>query len=310
MISTDTPQAARGPRRASLPRHGTRLRRKLAGDAGVLGLPGGPAQAGPVSERQLTGLPSAAQRYLRFMGVVGRPPDWSYLAHCTGRFRLRPGWPWLPCEAWQYNSGLEVARVFRLRIGGPLPMSARDAYLNGQGSVRGTLAGLVHLISGAGPEYDVSELVTYLNDAVFCAPGTLLNLPVTWTAAGDRCFDLTLRDAGHRVTARVFLDDRGAPVDFSTEDRWCDLPGGLARVRWTTPVRGCRQAAGRWLPTRGTAIWHLPGGDFSYAELCFRPGDLRYNVAPHELTQKPVAASVDGGPSARAGRGAGPGPRR
>ena len=126
MISTDIPQAARGPLRASLPRHGTRLRQKLAGDTGVLGLPGGPAQAGPVSERQLTGLPSAAQRYLRFMGVVGRPPDWSYLAHCTGRFRLRPGWPWLPCEAWQYNSGVEVARVFRLRIGGPLPMSARD----------------------------------------------------------------------------------------------------------------------------------------------------------------------------------------
>jgi hypothetical protein len=298
MISTDTPQAARGPLRASLPRHGTRLRQKLAGDAGVLGLPRGPAQAGPVSERQLTGLPSAAQRYLRFMGVVGRPPDWSYLAHCTGRFRLRPGWPWLPCEAWQYNSGVEVARVFRLRIGGPLPMSARDVYLHGQGSVRGTLAGLVHLVSGAGPEYDVSELVAYLNDAVFCAPGTLLNLPLTWTAAGDRCFDLTLRDAGHRVTARVFLDDRGAPVDFSTEDRWCDLPGGLARVRWTTPVRGCRHPAGRWLPTRGTAIWHLPGGDFSYAELRFRPGDLSYNVAPHELTRKPVAASVDGGPPA------------
>ena len=134
-----------------------------------------------------------------------------------------------------------MARVFHLRIGGPVPMSARDAYTRGEGSVRGTMLGLVHLVNGTGPEYDVSELVTYLNDAIFCAPGMLLSLPVTWTAAGDDCFDLTLRDAGHRVTARVFLDARGAPVDFSTEDRWCDLPGGLARVRWTTPVQGRRR---------------------------------------------------------------------
>ena len=297
MTSTDAPGSA-APARASLPRHRFRLRHKLARDPGVLGLPGGPAQAGLVSERQVSGLPDAAQRYLRFMGVMGRPADWSFLAHCTGRFRLRPTWPWLPCEAWQYNSSLDVARVFHLRVGGPAPMSARDAYLNGQGSVRGTLLGLVHLVNGTGPEYDVSELVTYLNDAVFCAPGMLLSLPVTWTEAGGNCFDLTLRDAGYRVTARVFLDERGAPVDFSTEDRWCDLPGGLARVRWTTPMQGCRQAGGRWLPTSGTAIWHLPGGDFSYAELCFRPGDLSYNVAPRELSREPSGDGADSGPPA------------
>ncbi|HEX9357398.1 MAG TPA: DUF6544 family protein, partial [Streptosporangiaceae bacterium] len=209
MTSAEAPQAVREPAPAPLPRHALRLRHKLARDSGVLGLPGSPAPAEPVNNRQLSGLPDAAQRYLRFMGVTGRPPDWSFLAHCTGRFRLRPGWPWLPCEAWQYNSSLEVARVFHLRIGGPVPMSARDAYTGGEGSVHGTMLGLLHLVNGTGPEYDVSELVTYLNDAIFCAPGMLLALPVTWTAAGGDCFDVTLRDAGHRVTARVFLDERG-----------------------------------------------------------------------------------------------------
>ena len=296
MASADTAPAATG--RSPLPRRAVRLRQKLAGDFSLPGLPEGPADAEPVSARRLAGLPDAAQQYLRFMGVTGRPADWSYLAHCTGRFRLRPAWPWLPCEAWQYNSGLDVARVFHLRIGGPLPMSARDAYVHGHGSVRGTMLGHLQLVDGSGPEYDVSELVTYLNDAVFCAPGMLLNLPVTWTTAGDRCFDLTLWDAGHRVTARVFLDDQGAPVDFSTEDRWCDLPGGLARVRWTTPMRGCRRAGGRWLPTRGTAIWHLPGGDFSYAELHFRPGDLSYNVGPRDLYRELGRQRVDGRPPA------------
>lgn len=269
-------------------RPGTRLRHRLAADADVLTLPARPPDLpglpghAPVTGADLAGLPVTARAYLRFMGVTGRPADWSFVAHATGRFRLRPGWPWLACTTWQYNSALSVARIFHLRISAP-PMTARDAYVHGHGSMDGTLAGLVRVASGRGPEYDASELVTYLNDLVFCAPSMLLRLPVTWHPAGGRCFDLTLRDAGHEVTARVFTDDQGAPVDFSTDDRWCDLPSGLARVRWTTPVRGCRQHGGRWLPTRGTAIWHLPDGDFSYAEFRFAPGDLRYNVAPASL---------------------------
>ena len=213
------------------------------------------------------------------------------MAHCTGRFRLRPSWPWLPCVTWQYNSALEVARIFHLRIGTP-PMTARDAYVRGQGSMAGTLLGVVPVAAGLGPRYDISELATYLDDLVFCAPSMLLRLPVSWHEAGDRCFDLTIRDRGHEVRARVFTDDRGAPVDFSTEDRWCDLPGGLARVRWTTPVHGCRQQGGRWLPTRSTAIWHLPGGSFSYAEFCLSPGDLRYNVAPGWLLAPAVMDEI------------------
>ncbi len=276
-------------------RRAARLRHKLAGDSDLLSLPTGPpgglglAGSGPVTRAELAGLPAAARTYLRFMGAVGRPADWSFVAHCTGRFRLRPGWPWLACATWQYNSALEVARIFHLRIGAP-PMSARDAYVRGQGSMAGTLLGVVPVAGGLGPEYDVSELVTYLDDLVFCAPSMLLRLPVSWHEAGDRCFDLTIRDRGHEVRARVFTDDRGAPVDFSTQDRWCDLPGGLARVRWTTPAQGCRQRGGRWLPTRSTAIWHLPGGNFSYAEFCLRPGDLRYNVAPGWLL---VPAAMD-----------------
>jgi hypothetical protein len=81
------------------------LYRRLAADVSTLGLSAGPAWPPPVTEAQLGGLPGAAQRYLRFMGVVGRPADWSFLAHVTGRFRLRPGLPWMRCQAWQYNNG-------------------------------------------------------------------------------------------------------------------------------------------------------------------------------------------------------------
>ena len=265
------------------------LRQRLAADVAALGLPSGPAQPAMVTEAQLAGLPPAAQRYLRFMGVVGGPADWSFLAHLTGRFRLRPGLPWLRCEAWQYSTCPSVTRLFHMRLSaaGVLRMTGRDAYAAGQGRMHGTLAGLVTVADSSGRETSVSELVTYLNDAMLLAPSMLLELPVTWAPVDDDSFELTLEDTGLRVTARVLLDERGAPIDFSTEDRWCALPEGIVRARWSTPVCGWRQVKGRWLPSAGSAIWHLPEGPFRYAEFRFAPGAIRYNVAPADVGGRP-----------------------
>jgi len=261
------------------------LYRRLAADVGTLGLAAGPADPGPVTEARLDGLPDAAQRYLRFMGTVGRPADWSFLAHVTGKFRMRPHLPWMRCEAWQYNSGPSVARLFHMRIDavGVLPMTGRDAYAGGRGTLLAKLAGRVTVADSAGPETDLGELVTYLNDAVFWAPSMLLVPAVGWAPVDDRSFEVTLDDSGHRVTARVFLDERGAPVNFSTEDRWADLPGGLVRMRWSTPAGGWTEVSGRWQASRGAAIWHMPEGPFCYAIFRFPPGAVSYNVPPAEL---------------------------
>ena len=263
-----------------------RLYRKLAADVVALGLPASSPAPAVVTEADLGALPDAAVRYLNFMGVAGRPPDSSFVAHFAGRFRLRPRLPWMRCEAWQYNSCPTVARLFHMRItaAGVLPMTGRDAYVHGRGRMHGKLAGLVTVADGAGPENDVSELVTYLNDAVLFAPSMLLALPVSWAAAGEASFDIALEDGGHRVTARVRTDERGAPADFSTDDRWCDLPGGPARTRWSTPVAGWTEVNGRHLPSRGSAIWHLSEGPFTYAEFRFSPGGVRYNVLPAQLS--------------------------
>ena len=166
--------------KSSMPSGTGQLYRRLAADVATLGVSASPP-APPVTEADLAALPEAAVRYLNFMGVAGRPPDSSFLAHVTGRFRLRPQLPWMRCEAWQYNSSPRVARLFHMRItaAGVLPMTGRDAYLRGRGRMHGKLAGLVTVADAAGPEADLSELVTYLNDAVFFAPSMLLALPMT-----------------------------------------------------------------------------------------------------------------------------------
>jgi hypothetical protein len=102
----------------------------------------------------------------------------------------------------------------------------------------------------------------------------------------DRSFDLALTDGGRTVTARVFVDERGAPLDFSTTDRFytpADDPEKRAvRTRWTTPIEGFQIIDERPVPARGQAVWHPPEGPFPYADFQIIPGSLAYDVQPGE----------------------------
>lgn len=251
----------------------------------VLGSTPRPIGASPstatVAEDDLAGLPEPAQRYLRWMDVVGRPRDRSFLVRFAGRFK-RPGQPWMPCEAWQFNAADPVTRLFHMRIdfARVIPMVGRDSYAAGRGAMRGKVLGLVKVADGSGPEFDLGELVTYLNDALLLAPSMLLTDAVRWDEVDDGSFDVTLTDAGHSVTATAFVDPDGTLRDFATEDRWCDLPGGLLRARWTTPIDGWQEIDGRPWPTGAQAVWHLPDGPLPYIAGTFVPGSMRPNVGP------------------------------
>jgi hypothetical protein len=237
--------------------------------------------ADPVTEAELAGLPEAAQRYLRWMDVVGRPRDRSFLVRFVGRFK-RVGQPWMPCEAWQFNAADPVTRLFHLRIdfARVVPMVGRDSYVGGRGAMRGKVAGLVTVADGSGPEFDLGELVTYLNDALLLAPSMVLTDATQWLEVDADSFDVSLTDGANAVTARVTVDDRGRLLDFSTEDRWCDLPDGLVRARWSTPVMGWTEVGGRPWPTGARAIWHLPDGPLPYVEGSFVAESMARNVGP------------------------------
>lgn len=266
-----------------LPARGTLTRRALARAERAARFAASPGADRPVLEADLDGLPPVVQRYMRAMGVVGRPPVWSLRARFAGRFRMRPGQAWMPAVAWQYNRTTPIARLFRMRIdfAGLVPMLGGDTYVEGTGRMAGRLLGVIPVARAEGPELDGGELVTWLNDAVLLAPSMLLGADVEWAQTGPASFTVTLSDGGRRVTGQVELGDDDRPRDFSTNDRYADLPGGLVQAEWTTPVDGWTMVEGRPRPTGGRAVWHLPtslGGTFPYVEWSFTSVD--YDVAP------------------------------
>ena len=266
------------------------LRASFHKELAALGLPASPGpdvNLAPITEAELGQLPTTVRRYLGFMGAVGRPRDWSFRLGFKGLFRRSQAEGWLKCEAWQYNTRLALARIFHIsiRFMGIVPVVGRDTYLEGRGRMLIRLADLVTVGDGTGEAYDVGELVTYLNDGIMIAPGLLLTPAVRWSEVDTKSFDVELTDHGRTVKARVHVDERGAPVNFETTDRFYADPKDVSRVTrclWTTPMDGFQEINGRQLPVRGKAVWHPPEGEFAYADFTLMPETLAINVAPGE----------------------------
>jgi len=104
------------------------MRRRFQARVGEMDLSAGPVDTAPVSDNDIATLPSAAQRYMRFVGVIGRTRDWSFRARFMGEFRQQTRQKFMPCEAWQYNTRLIPARIYYMRIDfvGVLPMFGVD----------------------------------------------------------------------------------------------------------------------------------------------------------------------------------------
>jgi hypothetical protein len=271
---------------AVMRRAGEPLATRFAREVAASHLTASDGDSAVVVETDIISLPEPVQRYMRFMGVVGRPRDRSFRAHMTGTFRTTPEQAWAPMEAWQYDSRTEIARLFylKVRMFGFVPVLGRDTYLGGQGRMLIRPLDLFTVSDARGDKVDISELVTYLNDAILLAPSFLLGPETTWSAAGPDAFDVAFTYAGHTVTAQVSLDERGAPRDFSTTDRFVQDPFDpqhpFVRARWTTPIDGWQLAGGRPIPTSGRAIWHLPQGEFAYVGMRFAASEVAFNVAP------------------------------
>ena len=273
------------------------MHQKFTRELAALGLPASPSpevDLTPVTEADLHPLPAAARSYLRFMRVVGRPRDWSFRLGFRGRFRRSHREPWMRCEAWQYSTRLALARIFYLQIRffGFIPVLGRDTYADGRGRMLIRVLDCFTVGDGTGEPFDIGELVTYLNDGVMIAPAMLLVPEVRWSEVDARSFDVALTDHGRTVQARVFLDERGAPVSFETSDRFYADPKDATKVtrcRWTTPIAGWQDVGDRKLPTSGKAVWHPPEGELDYADFTFDPATLAFNVSPGEPASTPPA---------------------
>ena len=243
-----------------------------------------PLPAALVAPADLAALPPVVRRYFDFMGVAGRPWVWSVESRYTGRFRLGRKGAWQPCHGRARNRRGGAYRDFEMRMAtmGFLPLVVHDAYQDGAGGFQAKLLGLFTVAEARGPALDLGELVTYLSEGILWAPSLLLGPETQWRDVDDHAFEVTLTDAGTTVTGRVDVDGRGAPVRFSTTDRFfvdpTDAKQPPARTPWRVEVTEWASVESRAVAIGAQAAWELPEGPYPYGEVRLEPSSVRFNA--------------------------------
>lgn len=242
------------------------------------------AQAAPtsiVTEAELVSLPAPVQRYLRFTESIGQPRIRNFRAFFTGRLRGGRDEPWMNATIEQVSSwGATPARLFLIdAVMKGLPVDVLHRFTDADATFRVRLLSLVTMVNARGPELTRAETVTIFNDLCFLAPTSLLDPSVRFEPIDDRSVRAFFTRGQQTVSAELRFDDRGALIDFVSDDRLRASSDGtrFTPMRWSTPFVDYQRFGTRTLAANGEARWAEPAGAFTYAE--FRLERIDFNVA-------------------------------
>lgn len=229
-----------------------------------------------LTEADLQALPQPVQRYLRYVGVVGKPKVVSMYAELTGEMRQQGG-AYFPLTAEQYNFFDQPTRLFFMkgRMFG-LTVPGYHRYQEQSAAMNVRLFGLLPLVKVGGEVMFEADTVTQFNDMCLMAPATLIDPRITWETIDDLTVKGTFTNQGVTISAMLHFNAEGQLVNFVSHDRW-DV-SSMKQYPFSTPVSQYRNLNGYNLPTYGEAIWHYPDGDFVYGKL--EINNVVYNDLP------------------------------
>lgn len=221
---------------------------------------------GPITDKDLAGLPGPVQKYLRLVNVVGKAPVHTVRLRQVGRFRTGPDKRWFPAEAEQYFTTDPPAFLWygRIRPAPLLSVTGKDALIGGKGRLVIKALSLIKIVDSRGPETDQSEMVRYLTETIWF-PTSWLSPHIRWEEVDERTARATLNYGGTAVSADFHFEGGGL-LTHLTADRYYEQGGGYSIQRWVIPVSDYRDLGGLRIPVRFKVTWELGSGAFSYFE--------------------------------------------
>lgn len=233
----------------------------------------------PLTEAQISHLPTPVQRYLRVTGAMGKPPVQNMQLGFDAEMFQAPGQAGMRGPVQQVNTVHRLRRLFFMRTRMfLLPVMVLHDYHDAQASMTVRLASLFNVVDLHNEALARTETVTVLNDLCFFAPSNLVDPRLVWQAVDEQHVRVSFTNGPHQVSAELVFNDAGELVNFISNDRGAlQRDGSLRLLRWSTPMRDYREFDGRRVPTQGEAIWHYPEGDFVYGRMVLT--QIRFNVS-------------------------------
>lgn len=210
-------------------------------------------------------LPGPVRRYCRLCGYTSTAqPTQCRIIWSDVKMRFSPTGRWKKIYCDEYLSADGPARIANMRTKGILPITAKDQYQQGHGSMLIKLAGLISLQNAKGREMDQSGLVTILSECLLF-PSFLLQPYIQWTAIDHYQAGATIRVNETSASGRFYFNNAGEFTSFESTDRWQALKdGSFARTPWKVTASDYVEDAGVRRPSLTTASWLNNGQWWEY----------------------------------------------
>jgi hypothetical protein len=203
--------------------------------------------------------PDAARRYLSHAVTPGTPLASAVRLQMHGEIKLGKWRPFLAEEVIAWDHGF-VWRA-RVKLAG-LPVTGSDRWIDGRGSMRWKLLGLLPMMTAAGPDISRSALGRVQLEAVWL-PSALCAPTVEWCEKDATHVDATPSFRGE--PARISLEiDQGGAVQTIHGQRWGDPDKhGYRQVAFGGVVAQERSFGGYTIPSQLRLGWYFGSDRFN-----------------------------------------------
>lgn len=225
---------------------------------------------GVYTHAELRDLPAPVERYFRRVLPEGRRRISRARISWEGSFNMgAPGADkWAPFTAVQDFVPDAPGMIWDARIAMQrgVTVRVRDALIDGRGSMRGAVLGLMTVMDKAGtPEMARASLQRYLAEATWFPTALLPTQGVRWTAIDDTRALATLCVGNTAASAEFRFDAEGRPASIFVPDRLYDDGKHAPAMRpWQGRNLSFATRDGLLVPDHAVAEWLLPGGPYAY----------------------------------------------
>lgn len=229
-------------------------------------------------ENDIAHLPAKVQKYLRYVGVIGKEKVVNMKILFDGVMQDKNK-PAFRIKAEQTSFFDVPTRLFYLKgmmMG--LPVKALHKYINAHAAFEVKPLSLFHIVNEKEGDLNIAETVTFFNDMCLLAPSTLTDPAIKWEETGSNTVKAVFTCNGISITSNLVFNEEGQLVSFWSDDRYhLNKENKMQRMKWTTPVKDYKDYNGYRLASHAEAIWSFPEGDFCYARYDLR--EVVYNSA-------------------------------
>jgi len=232
---------------------------------------------GIVTKKDINHLPEPVQKYLEFVGAIGKEKIHSVKLEFTGDFKTAPDRNYAKFKSVQYNFFESPKRFFYMKM--PImgiPCFGLHVYKDATASMKINLASFFEVVDEKDEKMDQGETVTIFNDLCLMAPAALIDADIKWQTIDPLTVKAYFTNGKNTISAILYFNETGELTNFISNDRYMSSDGKTyLNYPWSTPAMKYKDFKGRKVPTYGETIWQIPEGDFIYGK--FNLKSVEYN---------------------------------